>query len=68
MFSAGAWAVMVLPMALNCTAQWTVMNISSFFVENPCPPHTKTGGIPLMVASYRGEKPHTFRPDGFCYY
>lgn len=39
-----------------------------FFVENPCPPHTEIGGIPLMVASYRGEKPHTFRPDGFCYY
>lgn len=30
MFSAGAWGVTVLPMALNCTAQWSVVNISSF--------------------------------------
>lgn len=54
-----------LAMALNCTAQWTVVNVSSFFVENPCPSRTEIGGIPLTVASYRGEKPHTFRLSGF---
>lgn len=34
-------------------------------MENPCLPSTEIGGIPLIVASYKGEKPHTFRPDGF---